>query len=145
MGGASPRLRSSHRPRPLTHARPHFSPLQLWTAYHALANMASLFAIMHPEQRGRDHWCAQLLYWESLALTSVGAGDLVNADRQAPLKPRVPNEPSLVDHAIGSCLLIASTLRINGNVSGGRRWLKAARCVGRLPARAPHLQGRRRR
>jgi hypothetical protein len=101
----------------------------MWTAYHALGNLCSLHALAHPDSLARGEWAALAVHWENEGLISIGAGDLLAVDKQLPLKPKTPVDPGLVDHAIGSCLSIASVLRANGNVLSHRRWIKAARAL----------------
>lgn len=103
----------------------------MWTAYHALANVCSVQALVHPDASGQSDWAVAALQWENEALVSIGVGDLLaTAYQQSDLKPKSPIDPGLVEHAIGSCLNIASVTKALGtSIHGHKRWLKAARVL----------------
>lgn len=100
----------------------------MWTAYHALGNLCSLHALVHTNVTKRGEWAALAIHWENQGLIAIGCGDLLGFDKQLPLKPKTPIDPGLVDHAIGSCLLIAAVLHSHG-ILGHKRWIKAARML----------------
>ena len=49
----------------------------MWTAYHALANVCSVQALVHPDASGQSDWAVAALQWENEALVSIGVGDLL--------------------------------------------------------------------